>query len=359
MEKVECPRCLFDNTIASFKVKGLQCEYCDLHDELERQSSPSKLDPLIEKIKSKSGKYNCLIGISGGLDSSTLLWTAVKVWGLRPLVIHFDNHWNTPEAEHNIKSLVTKLNVDFIRYNVNKKEYDELCYAFLCAGVPDADIPNDIAMAKLMYETARKYGIKYILNGHDFRQEGSTPRGWTYMDAEYVRSVYKWYCGGELKNYPLFTFKDQIIQGLIGIKQVRPFYYMTNRNEMEAQMKADIGFQWYGGKHKENVYTEYVGFKLLPEKFGIDKRLVYYSAHVRSGTMSKQRAIHEMDQTGEPFDMEKLGKSAPMIQWTSNGIIRDRREFGRYNFKRYRPIIWILSKLGIVPYTFFKKYCFN
>lgn len=354
MEKItNCPRCLFDSTIASFQKKDGQCEYCDLHDELEKQSPASKLDPIIRKIKSKRGKYNCLIGISGGLDSATMLWSAVRVWGLRPLVIHFDNHWNAPEAEHNMKSLIQKLNVDCIRYNVNKSEYDELCYAFLSAGVPDADIPNDIAMAKLMYETARKYNIKYILNGHDFRQEGSTPRSWTYMDAEYVRSVYKWYCGKKLKNYPLFTFKDQIIQGLLGIKQVRPFYYMESRSEAEEAMIKEIGFQWYGGKHRENIYTEYVGFKLLPEKFSIDKRIVYYSAMIRSGAMKKEDVKLE----SVNFDMNKLGESARMIQFTAFSQMRSRSEFKKYNFKAYRPLIWVLAKAGIVPYTFFRKYC--
>jgi hypothetical protein len=114
--------------------------------------------------------------------------------------------------------------VDCINYKVNKQEYDRLNDAFLWAGVPDADIPNDIAMTKLMYDTAYKYGIKYILNGHDFRTEGSTPKPWTYMDAKYIRSVYNKYSGLELHNYPLFTFKDQLFYALIGIKNVRPFH---------------------------------------------------------------------------------------------------------------------------------------
>jgi tRNA(Ile)-lysidine synthase TilS/MesJ len=122
------------------------------------------------------------MGISGGIDSSTLLYTAVKYWNLKPLVIHFDNHWNAPEALHNMSQLVKLLGVDSITYTVNKEEYDRLNDAFLWAGTPDADIPNDIAMTKLMYDTAFKYNIKYILNGHDFRTEGSTPKdGHTWM----------------------------------------------------------------------------------------------------------------------------------------------------------------------------------
>lgn len=355
----ECPRCLFDSTIASFQKKDSQCEYCDIHDALEKQSDPSKLEKYLNAIRKKSGKYNCLIGISGGMDSSTLLYMAVKIWRLRPLVIHFDNHWNTQEAEYNMTQLVQRLNVDSIRYTVNKQEYDELCFAFLSAGVPDADIPNDIAMTKLMYDTAHKYGIKYILNGHDFRQEGSTPKGWTYMDAEYIRSVYRWYCGKELQNYPLFTFQDQIMSSLRGIKQIRPFHFMSqlDRDRNEMDMKKFINFQWYGGKHKENIYTDYVGFELLPNKFGIDKRLVYLSAKVRSGLLTKDEAYEELEKDSS-FDMSKLGSRGQIIAWTANAPIRNRDNFDRYNFKKYRPLIWILYKLGVVPYTFYKKYCF-
>jgi hypothetical protein len=237
----ECPRCLFNDSFA--EIGEHQCEYCDLHDELERQSAePGGLDNLLEAIKwhGRKKKYNCIMGISGGLDSSTLLYAAVRYWNLKPLVIHFDNNWNAPEATHNMTQLVNKLGVDCINYKVNKQEYDRLNDAFLWAGVPDADIPNDIAMTKLMYDTAYKYGIKYILNGHDFRTEGSTPKPWTYMDAKYIRSVYNKYSGLELHNYPLFTFKDQLFYALIGIKNVRPFHFKWDRESMEEEMKRFI-----------------------------------------------------------------------------------------------------------------------
>ena len=348
-----CPRCLFDSTVASFKTADSQCEYCDIHDELEKQSDPNKLRVQISKISKSKAKYNCLIGISGGLDSATLLWLVVKEWNLRPLVIHFDNGWNTPEAEHNMKALVGYLNVDFIRYSVNKEEYDAINNYFVCNGLPDADIPNDIAMTKLMYDTAHKYGIKYILNGHDFRQEGSTPKGWTYMDAEYIRSVY----GKKIQNYPLFTFKDQLLASIRGIKQVRPFHSIVDRITSEIAMKEDVGFKDYGGKHNENIYTAYVGSKLLPEKFGIDKRIVYLSAQVRSGLITKSEARYILKAKPQ-FDTTKLGKREREILWMAGSDIRDRSEFKRYNFKRWRPVIWILMKTKVVPYTFYKKYCF-
>jgi hypothetical protein len=352
----ECPRCLFDESITVITEK--QCEYCDLHDELELQANPHELKHIIKEIraKGKNKTYDCIMGISGGIDSSTLLYTAVRYWNLKPLVIHFDNNWNTPEAIHNMTQLVKQLNVDSITYNVNKAEYDRLNDSFLAAGIPDADIPNDIAMTKLMYDTAYKYGIKYILNGHDFRTEGSTPKGWTYMDAKYIQSVYNKYTGLKLHNYPLFTFKDQLFYALIGIKNVRPFHYGFDRDTMEAEMKRLIKWQDYGGKHCENVYTEFVGSFLLPEKFNIDKRIVYLAAQVRSGKISKEEAKEKFSIKSE-FDFTKLGTNGERMLRLVNMRMGSRDNFEKYDFKKYKYVIWILAKLKVVPYTFYIKYC--
>lgn len=348
-----CNRCLFTSDIAHIHEDG-ECEYCKLHDRLEAQSDPANLDKELAKIRKagKGKKYDCLMGISGGLDSSTLLYAAVKKWGLRPLVIHFDNHYNTPEAKHNMDQLIRRLGVDCIVYYVNKGEYDALNFAFVVAGVPDSDIPNDIAMTKLMYQTAEMYGIKYILNGHDFREEGSTPAAWTYMDAKYIQSVYRKAADRSLRNYPLFTFWDQIRAGLKGIKQVRPFHYIEDRTTLEHEMIDNIGFRDYGGKHCENVYTEFVGGWLLPKYFGIDKRRVYCSALIRSGRMTKAQAIEKLKVAHEFTKFKQLPFSA--FEFANNKGKRE--DFDRYNFKRYKYLIWILAKMKVVPWTFYVKY---
>ncbi len=222
--------------------------------------------------------------------------------------------------------------------------------------LPDADIPNDIAMTKLMYQTADQYGIKYILNGHDFRTEGSTPASWTYMDAKYIQSVYFKYTGKQLENYPLFTFSDQIKYGLKGIKNIRPFHYIKDRVRMETDMKDLIGWQDYGGKHCENVYTEFVGSYLLPKKFKIDKRIVYLSAQVRSGALNKEQA-KEIFAKKPKFDLSKLGQYENKIERLIRYPYMERSDFDRYDFKKYKTIIWLLAKFNVVPYTFYKKYC--
>lgn len=350
---MKCNRCLFDDTIAHIDTDGT-CEYCHLHDRLE--SASTSFTPVLNAIRKGKGKYNCLIGISGGMDSSTLLYMAVQVWSLRPLVIHFDNGYNTAEATHNMTSLITHLNVDAIIYKVNKKEYDTLNEAFIVGGLPDADIPNDIAMTKLMYETAQKYNIKYILNGHDFRTEGSTPRGWTYMDGKYLNSVYRTHTGADLVSYPLLTFMDQIRYGFKGIKQVRPFHFKSvhsSRDEYEMEMVDAINFHHYGAKHGENIYTEFVGAHLLPLKFGIDKRIVYLSAQVRSGSIHRNEAERILSLL-PVFDTAKIPDSI----WQKVGTyIGSRDDYEKYDFKKYKWLVYLLYKLKVVPQTFYVKYC--
>ena len=270
---MECSKCLITSDLCKFNKQNL-CMFCTMHDELDKKNLD--LNVTLDKIKKEKGKYNCIIGISGGADSSTILYSAVKEWKLSPLVIHFNNHWNTDNATYNMKQLIKKLNVDFIEYYVNKHEYDNLNKAFLMAGTPDCDIPNDIAMTKLMYDTCEKYNIKYILNGHCYKTEGSTPKAWTYMDAKYIKDVYKKFFNKELKNYPLFEFKDQLHYNKLGIKQVRPFHYQNiNRFDLDKKMKKFINYKSYGWKHGENSYTDFIGSYFLPRKFGIDKRIVY------------------------------------------------------------------------------------
>lgn len=355
----ECPRCLFTEDIAKIPSDGGQCNYCDLQDALKLKANPADWDDIVAKIKAKGrGKqYDCLIGISGGEDSSILLWMAVNAWNLRPLVIHFNNRANRPEADNNIRVITKAMNVNFIEYFVDQREYDRLTDAFLKAGVQDADIPNDIAMAKLMYSAARQYGIKYILNGHNYAREGSSPAAWSYMDAKYVQSVYKRWTGTSLKNYPLYTFWDQIMQGILGIKQVRPYHYHPEleRAPILDALKA-VGWQYYGEKHNENIYTAFVGSFLLPKKFKIDKRITYLSAQIREGFITKEFANEALQKEPE-FDISELPRAAEVLNLVDMSRIGKRSDYARYNFKRWKPVIWLLSKMNIVPHTMFVKYC--
>jgi hypothetical protein len=350
---VECTRCLFTSDIVNIHKDG-ECEMCKLQDKL-RSESREPWDEVLKKIKRKGEgkKYDCLIGISGGEDSSCMLYLAVKVWGLRPLVIHFNNRTNRPEADHNMKVITDHLNVNFVQYFPDKKEYEDMCDSLLRAGVPDADIVNDIAMAKLMYLAARENGIKYILNGHDFRNEGSSPKSWSLIDSTYLQSIYK----KEIKNYPLYTIKDQIISGLLGIKQIRPYHYATHNRAIILEQLFKIGYKDYKGKHNENIYTAFVGNYLLPRKFKIDKRRTYLSAQIREGYIDKEYAKTKLVDF-PAFNLDDLAERKDHVLGLANAApIKQRTAYKATNFKKYRIIFWLLMKFKIVPYSFFYKYC--
>lgn len=364
---MECKRCYMNTSIADVELdENGVCNFCKLHDSIEKDAKAYNWPAKLEKIRKQKGKYHCLLGISGGLDSSVLLYYTVKVWGLNPLVIHFDNHWNSSEANHNIEVMIRAMNVDFIRYYVNYKEYNDLNLCFLLASVSDADIPNDMAMAELMLRTANKYKIKYIFNGHNYKTEGSSPLSWSYMDAKYLQSVYKVHNQGkELKSFPLLTFWRQLYYSLTGLKRENPLYHvdLDMQKEKERLMK-DYGWKEYGGKHAENIYTEFIGSYYLPVKFGIDKRITYNSALVRSGKMPKTKIYYlplpNYDVTKIDLICQRLGISR---QYLDDVIMKAPwntfEDYETYHkmFRRYKALFYILVRLHLLPRTFYIKYC--
>jgi tRNA(Ile)-lysidine synthase TilS/MesJ len=356
-QPIECEVCLFDSSIVKIMEDG-ECEMCKLQEQL-RQQAMEPLDNVIQRIKrkGKNKKYDCLVGISGGEDSSCLLYLAVEVWGLRPMVIHFDNWHNVAAANNNIEVLVKNLNVDFIRYSTNKKEYDTINDALLWAGVPDADITNDVIMAKLMDKACKQYGIKFILNGHSFREEGSSPAKWSRIDGKYMSNIFERYTGTKLQNYPILTIWDQVWAGVKGIQHIRPFHYEKIDRKPILMKLYSWGWKDYGGKHLENTYTAWVGCWLLPLKFGIDKRKTYLSAQIREGMITKFQAKEFLSEESH-FDLGVLGEHKDrIIRLVNNSPIRDRSIYGGYNYKAWKPVLWVLMKLGVFPRTAYHKYC--
>jgi N-acetyl sugar amidotransferase len=355
----KCNRCLFDEGIKGVVVGDSgQCNYCDLHDTMAKKTG--NLDDLFKKMK-KGKKYDCLVGISGGFDSTFILHLVVSEYKLNPLVVHFDNGWNGGEAESNMSKIVDALGVDYVRFKMNTKTLDELNLAFLKAGVPDCDIPNDIGMQKLQMDFAEKFKIKSIINGHNYRYEGSTPLSWTYMDAKYIQSVAKEY-NIDISGYPIFTFRDQLKYMRKGYKTYRILdYYDHNKEEMKAMLSEKYGWVDYGGNHAENIYTEFVGSYLLPRKFGINKKRVYKSAEIRSGKITKEQALKVVNDI--KYNETKLKRIEIGVGVSIDKImaypITDRTRFDSYHktFKKYRWFLYIATKMGYFPMTFYKKYC--
>ena len=176
---IKCSRCVCDESIPGFEVddQGI-CNYCKLYDKLDKQYPIDEfiINNLIQQIK-KSGrgkKYDCIIGISGGCDSSYLLYKAVE-WGLKPLAVHYDNGWNTEIASSNMKKIIESLKIDLKIYTVSISEINDIWKSFLKSGVPDIEAPTDIALTTITYKAAADNNIKYILSGHSFRTEGVAP----------------------------------------------------------------------------------------------------------------------------------------------------------------------------------------
>lgn len=186
-----CTRCIYDETVPhiEFDDDGV-CSYCKLHDALDRQyqnkgsEGALNIQALLDEIKQmgKGRKYDCVVGVSGGCDSSYLLHYLVKA-GVRPYAVHFDNTWNSPIATQNIYRMVKQLGVELSTYVVNAKEYDDIYRSFLLAGVPDIEAPTDIGFISALYGAAEKIGAKYVVEGHSFRTEGVSPLGYLYMDG--------------------------------------------------------------------------------------------------------------------------------------------------------------------------------
>jgi hypothetical protein len=285
-----------------------------------------------------------------------------SIYGLRPLVIHFDNGWNGSEAKQNIDVMIKGTGFDFINYSFDFAELNRINKAFLLAGLPDADIPNDIAMHSIWNEFADKFKIKYILNGHNFRYEGSIPKGWTRMDSKYIESVCKKQ-GVKIKSYPLFTIKNQIKYALKGIKSIRLLAYVHHDKAQKKKMLTDTyGWVDYGANHGENIYTEFVGKYLLPKKFGINKNIIYLSAMVRSGYLTKYEAEQKLLEVSE-IAPEKLAMIESKLNINIAEIMAipkgDRNDYDSYKetFQRYRFLFWLGAKFGFFPYTFYTKYC--
>jgi len=365
---ITCSRCVLDSRIPNitFDSKGF-CNYCRLHDKWERDHSYRVWKPILKDIKNsgRNKRYDCVVGISGGCDSSYLLYNTKEVFGLRPLAVHWDNNWNTNIAKENIRKMIDGLGVDFCRIGVDRKEYDDICRSFLLASVVDADIPNDIALTTVLYYIAEKFGVKYIFNGHNFRTEGTTPLGWSYMDGKYVESVQKTFGTCKLKTFPNLWLEDWLVWLNDGIKRIRPLWYVHYKKEdAKRLLNEKFGWEWYGGHHLENKYTIFVSNFLQPLKFRIDLRLIEFSALIRSGQMDRDYALQMLEEPPR-IDEEIIEEVKKRLQISDDELdqilkdpIKTHNDYETYQktFKKYRNRFQKAVEENLIPKTFFEKY---
>ena len=267
---------------------------------------------IIKEIKSSKSKsnYDCVVGVSGGVDSSYLLHLLKETYGLNPLAVNLDNGWNSDIAVKNIKKMTTQLNVDLETYVVDYEEMKDILRAYMLSGLPWIDTPTDMAIKSVMYKVARQEGIKYIFRGNDFRSEGKQPLAWTYSDNKQLQHIHKKFgrIKKKLKTYPYLSLMDIIINGIIyRIKDIRPYYYLEyNKENAKKFLEEHYDWEYYGGHHHENLFTKFVMSYWLPEKFNIDKRKINLSAQIMSNQISRENALLALANPADtPENIEK------------------------------------------------------
>lgn len=264
----------------------------------------TKFEGIVDKIKKAKGnkKYDCIIGVSGGTDSSYLLHLAKKEFGLNPLAVTFDNGWSSDIAVKNIKRMTSALNIDLETYVVDYEEIKDLIRSYMYAGLPWIDLPTDLGIKAICYRIAAREGVRFVLRGNDFRSEGSQPNEWTYGDGRQLKAIHKLYGKIPLKTFPNYTISSLVYYALIKrIMSIYPFYYLDyEKKSAQSFLIENYGWEYYGGHHHENLFTKFAITYWLFEKFGIDKRLITLSAQVLSGEISRDSAIDQLKM--KPFD---------------------------------------------------------
>lgn len=370
-----CSRCIYSEEVAgiSFDEEGV-CNYCHTMDNLVQEygtgttKGEEQLKNIIEQVKKegKNKKYDCIVGVSGGTDSSYMVAKMVE-WGLRPLAVHYDNTWNTAIATENIKKVLGKLNVDLYTYVVDNKEADDIFLAFMKASVPELDAATDLALAEVMYRVAAKYHVKYVFEGHSFVTEGISPLSNTYFDGKYIKTIHKQFGKLPMKTYPLMSFSHFMKWTLFKrIKKIRPLWYIGySKEEAREYLQREFDWKYYGGHHLENRLTAFLHCYYDVNKFNLDQRNLSLAAAARSKIMERDEAIHRYYETEPVMEIglleyfkDRLKLSDEEFQELMNRPNKRYTDYKTYKklFKILRPLFYIMAKKNLVPMSFYLKY---
>jgi len=304
-----CTNCVMDTTDSriAFDENGV-CDHCNNFYKNVKphwhtdERGRDELKAIVTKIK-KSGKgkkFDCLLGISGGVDSSYMLHIAIKDFGLRPLVFHIDGGWNSELAVHNIESMIDKLGLDLYTKVIDWEEMKDFQLAFFKSGVPHIDIPQDHAFIATLYNFANKYKVKYILNGGNISTECvRNPMEWLYYgtDMAQINDIHNKFGTIPFKNYPLSSILKHkfYLRYIKGIKVIKPLNYIPYiKNDAVKLLSEVYGWKEYPQKHFESRFTKFYEGYWLPTKFGYDTRKVQYSSLMLTGQMTRKEAIERL-----------------------------------------------------------------
>lgn len=303
-----CTRCVMDTSDEDivFDEKGV-CNHCEAykntisHQKFDAQNADKNLHELIELVKSKGKgkKYDCLVGISGGVDSCYTAFLCHK-WGLKPLMIHMDNGWNSEIAVANVKKVVDKLELDYVSYVLDWNEFREIQLAFLKSSIVDLEMPTDIAIPASLYQTAAKHNIPFLISGGNYTGEGILPLTWGYhvlKDTYLYKHIVKKYAKLSLSKVPVVGLWGELYYKFFKkIKTLYPLNFVQyNKDEARAFLKQEFGWQDYGGKHHESKITGFWQSYAMPIKYNMDYRRATYSSQIIAGQISREDALKKLE----------------------------------------------------------------
>jgi len=375
-----CTRCVQDATVPGivFDAQGV-CNFCHLHDLLEKifpndHKGEAILDKIFEKVKrrGRNKKYDCVLGVSGGRDSTYLLYLAVKKWGLRPLAVHFNDGFDNPVAGENMVNSCKKLGVDLRTITSDWREGKDLKIDFLKASVPDINLGTDIGIATSLFGVAAKENIGYILIGQSFRTEGVKPLSWSYFDGDYLRHVHRIYGTVKLRPWkpddPGFNLgvKEMFYYTVVrGINTITPMYYSPYvRKEAEKIISEELNWVYPGAHYFDDLYHSLIKY-VHRVKFNIDLNMNSDSALVRSGQMDRQLALeraHGIYGIEDPKIIDLCIKRLGLSREEFEGFLklppktfRDyKTSYNTIRFFKYP--IRVLSHLNLLPKVAYYKY---
>jgi N-acetyl sugar amidotransferase len=311
-----CTRCVMSDTDPeiTFDAEG-RCNHCT--DYLERianftyrpGASERELEAIVERVKAagRGKEYDCVVGMSGGIDSSYAAFVA-KSLGLRPLGVHMDNGWDSDTAARNIKNVARTLGIDYQSVVLDWEEFRDLQLAFVRASVPEIETPTDIAIPAALHSVAAEHGIRFVFAGGNYVTEGILPRTWHYdaKDVRFLKGVHRQYGSGKLRSFPTFGFvKETYYKFVKGIRIVYVLNYVPySKAEAMRKLQEELGWEYYGGKHYESTITGFVQSYILPVKFQIDYRRATLSSQICAGEVTREEALEILKDP--PFDPERV-----------------------------------------------------
>jgi N-acetyl sugar amidotransferase len=370
MDTKTCARCVMDLSDAAiqFDQHGV-CDHCLDFEENVRpkwhtdERGHEELSRTVDKIKQdgKGRDFDCILGMSGGLDSSYLLHLAVKNFGLRPLVFHVDGGWNTDIAVNNIQVIVDRLGLDLFTEVINWEEMKDFQLSFFKSGVPHLDIPQDHAFVATLYHFAHKHKIKYILNGGNISTECvRNPKEWLYYgtDMAQLKDIQRRFGTRKLETYPFSSilFHKVYLRYIRGVQVVKPLNFMpyTKENAI-AELTREYGWKAYPQKHFESRFTRFFEGYWLPTRFGFDTRRVQYSSLILTGQMTRDEALERLESPA--YDPKTIDEDFEYIAkklGISVDELRGYHSMPKKSYRDYRNQEWLfdvgakfLKRLGV------------